>query len=87
LKAALVGKLLLMDQIAALQWVRDNIEAFGGDAERVMIWPIGRATIRRHYGARRPGVVPRAGMEVVDSERPNFDQASMAAAFAPLVLG
>src|SRR6185436_4157972 len=33
--AGVVG---IMDLVAALQWVRDNIENFGGDASRVMIF-------------------------------------------------
>ena len=32
------GNFGILDMIAALQWVRDNIERFGGDPDRVMLY-------------------------------------------------
>ncbi len=32
------GNYILLDEIAALKWIKENIEAFGGDPDNVTIW-------------------------------------------------
>ena len=48
----------LMDQMAVLQWVRENAEGFGGDTSRVTLFGHGTGAACVEYLAHSPTMVP-----------------------------
>ena len=50
----LPGNLGLKDQSLALQWVRDNIQQFGGDPHQVMLFGEGAGAASVHFHTLSP---------------------------------
>ncbi|MEV7283327.1 carboxylesterase family protein [Streptomyces sp. NPDC093252] len=66
----------VQDQIAALRWVRENIEGFGGDPDRVTVFgqSAGGHSVRTLLGApSAAGLFQRAILQSGGSERFTFD--------------
>ena len=48
----------LMDQLAALQWIKDNIKEFGGDPDRVTLFGHGTGAASIEFLVNPPITVP-----------------------------
>ena len=60
------GNVGMLDIVAALEWVRDNIEAFGGDPERVMVFGDSGGGMKTSFLVASPavdGLIHRAGIQ------------------------
>jgi len=60
------GNLGMLDIVAALEWVRDNIEAFGGDPKRVMVFGASGGGMKTSFLMASPksqGLLHRAGVQ------------------------
>ena len=52
----------LMDQIAALKWIQENIQYFGGNPKSVTLFGHNRGAACIHYLMQSPVVVPGKNM-------------------------
>ncbi len=60
------GNAGMLDIVAALEWVRDNIEAFGGDPKRIMVFGASGGGMKTSFlmaSPRAKGLLHRAGVQ------------------------
>ncbi|XP_069675498.1 juvenile hormone esterase-like [Periplaneta americana] len=78
------GNFGLKDQVQALRWVRDNINAFGGDPNKVTIFGHSSGAASVHYHILSPmstGLFHRAIMQSGTAVSPDFRPSTDAAAW------
>ena len=65
-KGGRLGNFGLMDQIAALGWIRENIAAFGGDAGKVTLFGHGTGAACIHFLMKSPATLPGEHWPILD---------------------
>lgn len=74
-EAGSTGNYALLDQLAALQWVRANIAAFGGDANNITIMgqSAGAMSVQQLVLSPSPGAILQGRDEQRRRREPNAD--------------
>ena len=59
----------LMDQIAALKWVQENVKAFGGDPDSITVFGHNYGAASIHFLMQSPIVLPGNIFEMYSEQR------------------
>ena len=61
----------IMDQMAALQWIKENIQQFGGDPNRVTLFGHGTGAACIEYLVHSPTTVPGKFVNIIKLRNSN----------------